>query len=91
MALLGNLDKLNKDIEKFSQVFPVTEDMNTTYEGVSRMIMLDRYSFKDTKHETLGAGDLVVFTSKPDPDYPTRAIGTIVSINKDKGIAIIEI
>lgn len=72
-----NIDNLNKDIEKFPQVHPITEDMHITHEGVSRMVMLDRYSFKDTRKETLAVGDLVILTVKADPLYPARGVGYI--------------
>ena len=91
MAQLGNIEKLNKDIEKFGQVFPVTEDMKMTHEGVSRIIMLDRYAYTDKKQETLGAGDLVVFTVKTDPTYPVRGTGIVQAVNRDKGVAIIDV
>lgn len=74
-------DKLNKDIEKFPHVFPITEDMHITHSGVSRMVMIDRYSFKDTKKETLSEGDLVVLTVKADPKYPARGIGYVQSLD----------
>ena len=49
------LDKvqLNTDIAKFSQVHPITEDMNIEHRGVSRLVMIDRYSFKDTEKKRL--------------------------------------
>ena len=37
--------QLNKDIEQFPQIFPITDDMHITHKGVSRMVMLDRYAF----------------------------------------------
>lgn len=45
------LDKkqLNEDISQFHQVHPITEDMKLTHSGVSRLVMIDRYSFKDTE------------------------------------------
>src|SRR5690554_6707581 len=55
--------------------------MKTTFDGVSRLVMLDRYSFKDTEKKTLGVGDLVVVTIKPDPQFPTRGIGYVNEIN----------
>lgn len=72
-----NIGRLNADIELFPQVSPITEDMTKTFEGVSRLIMLDRYSFKDTKHDTLREGDLVVLTINPDPHFPARGIGYV--------------
>lgn len=40
-----NVAKLNKDISNFPAVFPVTEEMSTTFSGVSRLILIDRYAF----------------------------------------------
>lgn len=72
---------LNKDIEQFPQVHPITFDMKLTFDGVSRLIMLDRYAFKDTEKKTLAVGDLVVLTVKDDPKFPARGIGHVSAIN----------
>ena len=48
-----NIERLNKDISLFSAVHPITPDMNMTHKGVSRLVMIDRYSFKDTEKITL--------------------------------------
>ncbi|WP_341202142.1 vitamin B12-dependent ribonucleotide reductase [Planomicrobium okeanokoites] len=77
-----NPEALNKDIEQFQQVFPITPDMTTTHKGVSRLVMIDRYSFKDTEKKTLKAGDFVVLTVKEDPKFPARGLGFIVSVNR---------
>lgn len=77
------VDQLNKDIEKFPQVHPITEDMHITHQGVSRLVMIDRYSFKDTEKKTLKPGDFVVLTIKEDPKFPARGLGFIQSINFD--------
>lgn len=84
-----NKEQLNKDIKGFSQVHPITEDMRLTFEGVSRLVMLDRYSFKDTSKITLSAGDLVVLTIKEDPQYPARGVGYIKELNHQKHQATI--
>ncbi len=84
-----DIDKLNKDIENFSAVYPVTEDMHITHKGVSRMVMIDRYSYKDTKKETLSEGDLVVLTVKPDPKYPARGIGYVEELDRENNEAVI--
>lgn len=84
-----DIEKLNKDIEQFPVVYPITEDMHITHNGVSRMVMIDRYSFKDTKKETLSEGDLVVLTVKPDPSYPARGIGYVEALDYDKNEAVI--
>ena len=75
---------MNKDIEQFPHVFPITDDMHVTYEGVSRLVMLDRYSYKDSTKETLSEGDLVILTVKEDPKYPARGTGTVL-IRKPQG------
>ncbi len=75
-----DIQQLNEDIKNFPQVAPITEDMTKTFEGVSRLIMLDRYSFKDTKLSTLKVGDLVVLTINPDPNFPARGIGNVAKI-----------
>lgn len=83
------LDKqqLNDDIAHFPQVHAITEDMKIVHQGVSRLVMIDRYSFKDTEKKTLKVGDFVVLTVKEDPKFPARGLGFIKSLNKDKGIA----
>ena len=89
LPLNVDIDKLNKDIEQFPHVYPVTEDMHITHSGVSRMVMIDRYSYKDTKKETLTVGDLVVLTVKPDPKYPARGIGYVKELDWDRNEAVI--
>ncbi|QFT89768.1 Ribonucleoside-diphosphate reductase NrdZ [Bacillus sp. THAF10] len=76
-----DVERLNKDINLFPQVFPVTEDMTTTHKGVSRLVMLDRYAFKDTEKVTLTSGDFVVLTIKEDPKFPARGLGFIQDID----------
>ncbi|NMH68652.1 vitamin B12-dependent ribonucleotide reductase [Bacillus sp. RO3] len=76
-----NTERLNKDIGLFPQVHPITPDMNTTHKGVSRLVMIDRYSFKDTEKITLSEGDFVVLTIKEDPKFPARGLGYITSID----------
>lgn len=76
-----DIAQLNEDIEEFPQVHPITSDMKTTHKGVSRLVMLDRYSFKDTEKRTLKAGDFVVLTVKQDPKFPARGLGFIVEVD----------
>jgi ribonucleoside-diphosphate reductase alpha chain len=78
-----NVDALNQDIAAFPQVHPISSDMKITHKGVSRLVMIDRYSFKDTKKQTLKVGDFVVLTVKEDPKFPARGLGYIVSIDKE--------
>ena len=86
-----NVKSLNEDIKQFPQVFPITEDMKITHKGVSRLVMLDRYAFKDTEKKTLKEGDFVVLTVKPDPKFPARGFGFIQSINRQKHQATIQV
>src|SRR3954447_23952552 len=78
-----NLDweRLNKDIGLFPQVHPITPDMKMVHKGVSRLVMIDRYSYKDTEKITLTEGDFVVLTIKEDPKFPARGLGFIVSLD----------
>jgi ribonucleoside-diphosphate reductase alpha chain len=76
-----NIEQLNKDIRLFPQVHPITPDMKITHKGVSRLVMLDRYTFKDTEKITLAKGDFVVLTVKEDPKFPARGLGFIQEID----------
>ncbi|WP_342505172.1 vitamin B12-dependent ribonucleotide reductase [Sporosarcina sp. FSL K6-2383] len=83
------LDKvqLNADIAKFPQVHTITPDMKIEHSGVSRLVMIDRYSFKDTAKKTLKIGDFVVLTVKEDPKFPARGLGFITAIDAKSGKA----
>ncbi|MGD6876629.1 vitamin B12-dependent ribonucleotide reductase [Bacillus infantis] len=76
-----NIEQLNKDIRLFPQVHPITPDMKISHKGVSRLVMLDRYTFKDTEKITLANGDFVVLTVKEDPKFPARGLGFIQEID----------
>jgi ribonucleoside-diphosphate reductase alpha chain len=82
-----NVDALNEDIAQFSQVHPITEDMHITKKGVSRLVMLDRYTFKDTEKKTLKEGDFVVLTVKADPKFPARGYGFVVELDREQNQA----
>lgn len=84
-----NKAQLNNAIEQFPQIFPMTDDMQITHKGVSRMVMLDRYAFKDSAKATLAPGDLVVLTVKTDPKYPARGIGIVQSLDFERNEALI--
>ncbi|MDQ0269413.1 ribonucleotide reductase alpha subunit [Cytobacillus purgationiresistens] len=84
-----NIERLNEDIRLFPQVHPITPEMKLTHKGVSRLVMLDRYTFKDTEKVTLTAGDFVVLTIKEDPKFPARGLGYIVEIDwEDKSATV---
>ncbi|MCM3250923.1 vitamin B12-dependent ribonucleotide reductase [Priestia aryabhattai] len=86
-----NVEKLNSDIERFPQVHPITPDMKLTHKGVSRLVMLDRYAFKDTEKLTLSEGDFVVLTVKEDPQFPARGLGYVESINFEQKTAVVKV
>ncbi|MEB2291106.1 vitamin B12-dependent ribonucleotide reductase [Priestia megaterium] len=86
-----NVEKLNSDIERFPQVHPITPDMKLTHKGVSRLVMLDRYAFKDTEKLTLSVGDFVVLTVKEDPKFPARGLGYVESINFEQKTAVVKV
>ena len=78
------IEKINENIRGgFPHLFPITEDMNKTFEGVSRLVMLDRYTQKDLSLKTLEVGDLVITIVKNDPKFPSRGIGYVFSIDND--------
>ncbi|WP_071460103.1 vitamin B12-dependent ribonucleotide reductase [Bacillus massilinigeriensis] len=87
--MIINVDNLNRDIRLFPQVHPVTLDMKMTHKGVSRLVMLDRYAFKDTEKVTLAKGDFVVLTIKEDPKFPARGLGFILDIDWEKKSATV--
>jgi ribonucleoside-diphosphate reductase alpha chain len=84
-----DFERLNEDIHLFPQVHPVTPDMKITHKGVSRLVMLDRYTFKDTEKITLTKGDFVVLTIKEDPKFPARGLGYILDIDWEKKRAMV--
>src|SRR5699024_2916333 len=65
--------------------------MKITHSGVSRMVMLDRYAYKDTAKKTLKFGDMVILTVKHDPLYPARGVGYILNLNHETNEATIEV
>jgi ribonucleoside-diphosphate reductase alpha chain len=82
-----NVTQLNEDIQQFSQVHPITPEMYRKQDGVSRLVMLDRYSFKDIEKRTLKKGDFVVLTVKDDPKFPARGYGFIRSFDRKLNVA----
>lgn len=86
-----DIASLNKDIELFDAVHPITSDMKITHSGVSRLVMLDRYSYKDTEKRTLKVGDFVVLTVKSDPKFPARGLGFIQSIDWENNEADVKV
>ncbi|KIL48637.1 ribonucleotide-diphosphate reductase [Jeotgalibacillus alimentarius] len=86
-----NKQKLNEDISLFDAVHPITEEMSLTHKGVSRLVMLDRYAYKDTEKKTLTAGDFVVLTIREDPKFPARGLGFVKEIDWENGHAAVQV
>src|SRR5690606_16279732 len=61
------------------------------FDGVSRLVMLDRYAFKDTEKKTLDVGDLVLLTVKYDPKFPARGYGIVEEMNTIKNEVIVKL
>lgn len=85
------LEKLNEDIKRFPEVFSITADMKITYTGVSRLVMLDRYAYKDIEKKTLSVGDVVILTVKKDVKFPARGLGKIVELDFNNKVAFIQV
>lgn len=83
-------EKLNQDIQQFEGLFPIKPEMSMTFEGISRLIMLDRYASKDPNGHTITVGDLVVLTTQPHPQYPARGIGIVRDITDERLIIEVE-
>ena len=78
------IKSLNKDIkENFKHLFPITDDMKMTFKGVSRLVMLDRYTQKDLSLNTLKIGDVVITITKHDSKFPARGVGRVLAIEND--------
>ncbi len=79
------INRINEDIKDgFNHLFPITDDMHMTFDGVSRLVMIDRYTQKDLSLKTLQEGDLVVTIVKDDPKFPARGIGNVTKIKGHK-------
>ena len=76
---------LNNNIrEHFPHLFPIETDYVNSLEGVSRLVMLDRYSQKDKDLKTLSVNDLVIVVLEFDPKFPARGVGYVKEIHDDK-------
>ncbi|MFA5466604.1 MAG: vitamin B12-dependent ribonucleotide reductase [Candidatus Izemoplasmatales bacterium] len=79
------IDKLNQEISTyFPHLFLIDKSMWRTFTGVSRLVMLDRYTQKDINHLTLSVGDLVISVVRDDSKFPTRGIGYVTKIKGDR-------
>ena len=80
----SQIQRLNEDILKnFPHLYPIEDSMSLSLEGVSRLVMIDRYTQKDLTLKTLKVDDLVITIVRHDPKFPSRGIGNVVSIDGD--------
>ena len=83
-------EKLKGDIKNFPQVKQIDDNMSSIRDGVARMIMLERYAFKDVALDTLGVGDLAIVIVKNDPNYPIKGIGVVQEVRKNTVLVHLE-
>lgn len=77
------INNLNQQISHhFANIYPIEDSFHTTFSGVSRLVMLDRYSQKDRDLVSLSLGDLVVCVVKDDPKFPSRGVGFVQKIDR---------
>ncbi|WP_338969903.1 vitamin B12-dependent ribonucleotide reductase [Spiroplasma endosymbiont of Labia minor] len=78
------IESLNKDIkDHFPHLKQIEESYSKYFEGVSRLVMIDRYSQKDKELLSLKKGDLIVTVLKENSVFPARGIGRVTHINKE--------
>lgn len=86
------INNLNKDIrEHFPHLKEIEENYKMVFDGVSRMVVLDRYAQKDNELKTLKVNDLVLTVIKDDGWFPTRGIGYVVAVDRKNDLVDIQI
>ncbi len=86
------VEKLNQQIRThFKHIYPILDTYKNTFTGVSRLVMLDRYSQKDRDLISLTEGDLVVCIVKDDPKFPSRGVGYVQSIDRESEFVTIKL
>lgn len=86
------VEKLNQQIRTyFKHIYPILDTYKNTFTGVSRLVMLDRYSQKDRDLISLTVGDLVVCIVKDDPKFPSRGVGYVQSIDRESEFVTIKL
>lgn len=95
MATIYNatlVDKLNQQIRThFPNIYPIESGYKNTFSGVSRLVMLDRYSQKDRDLVSLDIGDLIVCVVRDDPKFPSRGVGYVIEIDRLQEIVTIKL
>jgi len=72
-------------VNRFNHLCSIHENFSLTLQGISRLVMLDRYSQKDKERKTLQVGDIVLTVIKSDPKFPARGVGKIVDRLNENG------
>lgn len=70
-------------INHFPHLLPIDSSMHISYDGISRMVMLDRYAQKDLNLKTLAVGDLVIAKIKYDAKFPTLGTAFVKSFTNE--------
>ncbi|WP_027120017.1 vitamin B12-dependent ribonucleotide reductase [[Mycoplasma] testudinis] len=81
-------DNLNRAIKNFPNISPIAPTDHRSFDGISRLVMLDRYSQKDKFLTTLTVGDIVVTLIQDDTRFPSRGIGQVIDILEDGRLKI---
>ncbi len=78
------INQLNKDILDFyPHLFEIKPEYKLTYEGVNRLVMLDRYAQKDLGLKTIKENDTVLTVIRDDPKYPARGVGKVIELDRE--------
>ena len=82
---------LNNDIiSHFFHISEIKDEYFQSLSGISRLVMLDRYSQKDSKQESLHVNDLVIISIKDEMNLMRKVIGNIEEIKKEYALIKIE-
>lgn len=79
------IESLNEAIRNhFPFITPIEPSFYRTHEGVSRLVMLDRYAQKDRELKTLKVGDFIICIVREDPKFPSRGLGSVLAIDEEQ-------
>ncbi len=88
-----NIQQLNKSIKKNFQkkVHIIKPHYFRSFNGVARLVMLDRYSQKDGNLITIQPNDIVLITLNTSSRFPTKIVARVKKrVGKDKMLVVIE-
>src|SRR6266540_4812058 len=88
-----NIQQLNKSIKKNFQkkVHIIKPHYFRSFNGVARLVMLDRYSQKDGNLITIQPNDIILITLNTSSRFPTKIVARVKKrVGKDKMLVVIE-